>query len=51
MSVELKRVLSGDQQPNHRVNLSVRPVTSLARSASAVPVQPAGYAERWADNE
>ena len=29
---------------NNRVNLTVRPVTSLANSASAAPVRPAGYA-------
>ena len=31
---------------NNRVNLTVRPVTSLANSASAAPVRPAGYAAR-----
>jgi len=31
---------------NNGVNLPVRPVTALANSASAVPVHPAGYAER-----
>ena len=37
-----------DALPNNRVNLPVRPVTSLANDASAAPVRPAGYAERWA---
>ncbi len=36
---------------NNGVNLPVRPVTSLANSASAAPVRPAGYAERSADEE
>jgi len=30
------------------MKLSVRPVTSLAKSASAAPGQPAAYAERYA---
>lgn len=34
---------------NNRVNLSVRSITALAHCASAAPVRPAGYAERWAD--
>ena len=33
-------------RPNNRVNLSVSPVTPRAKDARAVPVQPAGYAER-----
>jgi len=32
--------------PNHRIKLTVRPVTSLAKSASAAPGRPAAYAER-----
>ncbi len=32
--------------PNNRINPTVRPVTSLAQSASAAPGRPAGYAER-----
>ena len=36
-------------KPNNGVNLTVRPVTALANGASAAPVRPAGYAERWAD--
>lgn len=35
--------------PNYRMNLTVRPVTSLAKGASAAPVRPAGYAGRWTD--
>jgi hypothetical protein len=35
-----------DRRPNNGVNLTVRPVTALANSASAAPVRPAGYAER-----
>ena len=31
---------------NNGVNLTVRPVTALANSASAAPARPAGYAER-----
>lgn len=31
---------------NYRVNLPVRPVTALAKRASAAPVRPAGYAGR-----
>jgi len=33
---------------NNGMNLSVRPVTALANGASAAPVRPAGYAERYA---
>jgi hypothetical protein len=40
----------GDSQPNTRVNAPVRPVTALAKSASAAPVQPARYAHRSADS-
>jgi len=31
---------------NYRIKLPVRPVTSLAKSASAAPGRPAAYAER-----
>ncbi len=33
-------------QANNRVNLTVRPVTRLARAASRAPGRSAGYAER-----
>jgi hypothetical protein len=32
--------------PNKRVNPPRRPVTALAKTASAAPVRPAGYARR-----
>ena len=35
--------------PNYRIKLTVRPVTSLAKDASAAPGRPAAYAERYAD--
>jgi hypothetical protein len=38
----------GDQASNYRIRLTVSPVTSLAKVASAAPGQPAAYAERWA---
>lgn len=33
---------------NNRVNLPDRPVTLLAKRASAAPGPPAGHAQRWA---
>ena len=36
---------------NPRVNAPVRPVTALAKNASAAPVRPARYAQRWADED
>jgi hypothetical protein len=36
----------GGQLSNHRINLTVGPVTGLARSARPAPSPPAGYAER-----
>lgn len=36
--------------PNSSVKLSVRPVTSVASAVTAAPVQPAAYADRWADS-
>lgn len=38
-----------DELSNYRIHLTVRPVTSLAKDASAAPGRPAGDAERWAD--
>jgi hypothetical protein len=32
---------------NYRIKLTVRPVTSLAESASAAPGRPAAYAGRY----
>jgi hypothetical protein len=36
---------------NYRIKLTVRPVTSLAKDASAAPGRPAAYAGRWADEK
>jgi hypothetical protein len=44
MSVILARLTP----PNKRVNLSVWPVTARAKGARSEPVQPAGYAQRYA---
>jgi len=38
-----------ERPPNYRIKLTVRPVTSLAKSASVAPCRPAAYAERWAE--
>ena len=46
MARRLLGELSG--RPNNCVNLSVRPVTRVARATRA-PVRPAGYAERSAE--
>ena len=35
--------------PNNRIKPTVRPVTSLAKGASAAPGRPAAYAERYVD--
>ena len=37
--------------PTYRIKLTVRPVTSLAKGASAAPGQPAAYVGRYADRE
>jgi hypothetical protein len=39
-----------DSPSNNGMNLTVRPVTALANSASAAPVRPAGYAGRYASS-
>ena len=36
----------GGESPNYRIKLTVRPVTSLAKGASAAPGRPAAYAGR-----
>jgi hypothetical protein len=41
----------GGWTPNTRMNATVRPVTALAKGASAAPVRPARYAQRWADQK